>query len=181
MVPADYEDDWSAFPLPVEHDAADLSRSAAGLDLRRGLSRPGCVPGAADRSSRSPATCCAIRRSSCSARACSAACCRPGSCTCRRSRCRPTASSRAFSMIVLLLWSTGDAGLPAVHQRDHPAGEKPAAGRASGTAITIGKRSSHLHGPYSGDLFVRWIGAAAIGPAAGRPGALDGGRAGRAC
>ncbi len=24
--------------------------------------------------------------------------------------------------------------------------------------ITIGKRSSHLHGPYSGDLFVRWLG-----------------------
>lgn len=25
--------------------------------------------------------------------------------------------------------------------------------------ITIGKRSSHLHGPYSGDLFVRWLGS----------------------
>jgi hypothetical protein len=24
--------------------------------------------------------------------------------------------------------------------------------------ITIGKRSSHLHGPYSNDLFVRWLG-----------------------
>jgi hypothetical protein len=28
--------------------------------------------------------------------------------------------------------------------------------------ITINKRSSHLHGPYSGDLFVRWIGAAGV-------------------
>jgi hypothetical protein len=32
-----------------------------------------------------------------------------------------------------------------------------------GTSITIGKRSAHLHGPYSGDLFIRWCGAAAIG------------------
>lgn len=30
-------------------------------------------------------------------------------------------------------------------------------------AITIGRRSSHLHAPYSGDLFVRWLGAAAVG------------------
>jgi hypothetical protein len=29
-------------------------------------------------------------------------------------------------------------------------------------AITIGKRSSHLHGPYAGDLVIRWIGAAAV-------------------
>ncbi len=29
--------------------------------------------------------------------------------------------------------------------------------------ITIGKRSSHLHGPSSGDLFVRWIVSAMIG------------------
>jgi len=33
---------------------------------------------------------------------------------------------------------------------------------SKGVAITIGKRSTHLHGPYSGDLFVRWCGAAAI-------------------
>jgi hypothetical protein len=32
----------------------------------------------------------------------------------------------------------------------------------NGAAITIGKRSTHLHGPYSGDLFIRWCGAAAI-------------------
>ena len=31
-----------------------------------------------------------------------------------------------------------------------------------GAAITVARRSSHLHGPYSGDLFVRWIGAAAV-------------------
>jgi hypothetical protein len=31
-----------------------------------------------------------------------------------------------------------------------------------GVAITVGKRSSHLHSPYSGDLFVRWIGSAAL-------------------
>jgi hypothetical protein len=30
-------------------------------------------------------------------------------------------------------------------------------------AITISKRSAHLHGPYAGDLFVRWCGAAAVG------------------
>jgi hypothetical protein len=29
--------------------------------------------------------------------------------------------------------------------------------------ITISKRSSHLHGPYSGDLLVRWLGCAGIG------------------
>jgi hypothetical protein len=28
--------------------------------------------------------------------------------------------------------------------------------------ITIGKRSTHLHGPYSGDLFVRWLGNALV-------------------
>jgi hypothetical protein len=33
---------------------------------------------------------------------------------------------------------------------------------SSGTTLTIGRRSSHLHGPYSGDLFVRWCGAAMI-------------------
>lgn len=32
-----------------------------------------------------------------------------------------------------------------------------------GGAITVGRRSGHLHAPYSGDLFVRWIGSAAIG------------------
>jgi hypothetical protein len=26
----------------------------------------------------------------------------------------------------------------------------------------MGKRSSHLHGPYSADLLVRWVGAAAV-------------------
>jgi hypothetical protein len=31
-----------------------------------------------------------------------------------------------------------------------------------GAAITVGKRSSHLHSPYSSDLFVRWLGSAAI-------------------
>jgi hypothetical protein len=31
------------------------------------------------------------------------------------------------------------------------------------TAITVGRRSAHLHGPYAGDLFVRWCGAAAVG------------------
>jgi hypothetical protein len=28
--------------------------------------------------------------------------------------------------------------------------------------ITINKRSSHLHGPYAGDLFIRWMGCAAV-------------------
>jgi hypothetical protein len=31
-----------------------------------------------------------------------------------------------------------------------------------GGAITVTRRSSHLHSPYSGDLIVRWIGAAGI-------------------
>jgi len=31
-----------------------------------------------------------------------------------------------------------------------------------GGSITVARRSSHLHSPYSGDLFVRWIGAAGI-------------------
>ena len=33
---------------------------------------------------------------------------------------------------------------------------------SDGAALTIGRRSAHLHGPYSGDLFVRWCGAAMI-------------------
>jgi hypothetical protein len=28
--------------------------------------------------------------------------------------------------------------------------------------VTIGQRSAHLHGPYSGDLIIRWIGSASI-------------------
>jgi hypothetical protein len=31
------------------------------------------------------------------------------------------------------------------------------------SAITVSRRSAHLHGPYAGDLFVRWCGAAAVG------------------
>jgi hypothetical protein len=37
----------------------------------------------------------------------------------------------------------------------------PLLARDSG-AITINKRSTHLHGPYSGDLLVRWIGSAMV-------------------
>jgi hypothetical protein len=29
--------------------------------------------------------------------------------------------------------------------------------------VTIGQRSAHLHGPYSGDLMIRWIGGAMVG------------------
>ena len=65
-------------------------------------------------------------------------------------------------MIVLCRLVGGHAGLSAVHQRDHPAGKKPARSRARHRRSRSDKRSAHLHGPYSGDLFVRWIGAAAI-------------------
>jgi hypothetical protein len=33
---------------------------------------------------------------------------------------------------------------------------------SNSNVITINKRSSHLHGPYAGDLFVRWLGCASI-------------------
>jgi hypothetical protein len=40
--------------------------------------------------------------------------------------------------------------------------QNPLLARGS-AAITVARRSGHLHAPYSGDLFVRWIGSAAIG------------------
>jgi hypothetical protein len=40
--------------------------------------------------------------------------------------------------------------------------EKNPLWKRKGDAITVAKRSSHLHSPYSGDLFVRWIGTAGI-------------------
>jgi len=69
--------------------------------------------------------------------------------------------TEGFLMIVLLLWSTGlRAFRPYINEivllEKNPVFTRQA------NAITLGKRSSHLHGPYSGDLFVRWIGTAAI-------------------
>ena len=69
--------------------------------------------------------------------------------------------TEGFLMIVLLLWSTGlRAFRPYINEiillEKNPVFTRQA------NAITIGKRSSHLHGPYSGDLLVRWFGTAAI-------------------
>jgi hypothetical protein len=65
-----------------------------------------------------------------------------------------------FLMIMLMLYSTGIRAFRPYINEIILLEKNPLWAKAPG-AITIGKRSSHLHGPYSGDLFVRWIGAAA--------------------
>ena len=66
-----------------------------------------------------------------------------------------------FLMIVLMIWSTAlRVFRPYINEiillEKNPVWSRQA------TAITIGKRSSHLHGPYAGDLLVRWFGMTAI-------------------
>ena len=84
-------------PLPVEHDAADLSRSAAGRRLHRGLSRAGRVSGGANDSP---------GRRRCAAAGAAAAALpgaparrahRLGPVFAHRAARRPTAGSKAFS------------------------------------------------------------------------------------
>jgi hypothetical protein len=67
-----------------------------------------------------------------------------------------------FLILLLLMWSTAMRALrPYINEIILL--EKNPLRSLSPVAITINKRSAHLHGPYSGDLVIRWIGSAAIG------------------
>jgi hypothetical protein len=66
-----------------------------------------------------------------------------------------------FLLFVILCWSTALRAFRPYINEIILLEKNPLGGR--GAVITVGKRSAHLHGPYSGDLFVRWLGAAAIG------------------
>jgi hypothetical protein len=66
-----------------------------------------------------------------------------------------------FLMVVLCGWSAAMRAFRPYINEIILLEKNPLWGRKNG-AITIGKRSSHLHSPYSGDLFVRWIGSAGI-------------------
>jgi hypothetical protein len=66
-----------------------------------------------------------------------------------------------FLMVVLCGWSAAMRVFRPYINEIVLLERNPLWGRKGG-AITVAKRSSHLHSPYSGDLFVRWIGAAGI-------------------
>ncbi len=66
-----------------------------------------------------------------------------------------------FLMVVLCFWSAAmRAFRPYINEIILL--ERNPLWKRRGAAITVGKRSAHLHGPYSGDLFIRWCGAAAV-------------------
>jgi hypothetical protein len=67
-----------------------------------------------------------------------------------------------FIMIGIMLWSTAARAFRPYINEIILLEKNPLWPRST-NAITIGKRSTHLHGPYAGDLFIRWVGAASIG------------------
>jgi hypothetical protein len=67
-----------------------------------------------------------------------------------------------FSMILILMWSTSMRALRPFISEIILLEKNPLRALTPG-AITINKRSAHLHSPYSGDLVIRWIGSAAVG------------------
>jgi hypothetical protein len=66
-----------------------------------------------------------------------------------------------FWMIVICGWSAALRAFRPYINEIILLEKNPLWGQKS-AAITVGKRSAHLHGPYSGDLLVRWIGAAGV-------------------
>ena len=69
--------------------------------------------------------------------------------------------TEGFLVVVLLIWSTAMRGFrPYINEIILL--EKNPLWSSQQNTITMGKRSSHLHGPYSADLLIRWFGAAAI-------------------
>jgi hypothetical protein len=67
-----------------------------------------------------------------------------------------------FLMILIVLWSAAMRAFRPYINEIILLEQNPLLARGGG-AITVGRRSGHLHAPYSGDLFVRWLGSAAIG------------------
>lgn len=66
-----------------------------------------------------------------------------------------------FLMVVIVLWSAAMRAFRPYITEIILLEQNPLIPRR-GVTITVGRRSSHLHSPYSGDLFVRWLGSAAI-------------------
>ncbi len=66
-----------------------------------------------------------------------------------------------FLMFVLLIWSTAMRAFRPYINEIILLEKNPLRSR-SPNVITMGKRSSHLHGPYAADLLIRWICAALV-------------------
>ena len=62
---------------------------------------------------------------------------------------------------IVLLWSTAMRAFRPYINEIVLLEKNPLRARHDNT-ITMGKRSTHLHGPYSGDLLVRWVGGALV-------------------
>jgi hypothetical protein len=69
--------------------------------------------------------------------------------------------TEGFLLFVILAWSTAMRAFRPYVNEIILLEKNPLWSR--GAAITVGKRSAHLHGPYSGDLFIRWCGSAGAG------------------
>lgn len=69
--------------------------------------------------------------------------------------------SEGFLLTVLVLYATGMRAFRPYINEIVLLEKNPLRGRNENT-ITINKRSAHLHGPYSGDLFIRWLGTAGV-------------------
>jgi len=67
-----------------------------------------------------------------------------------------------FAMFALAAWSTAARAFRPYINEIILLERNPLWSRQK-TTITVGRRSAHLHGPYSGDLFIRWCGAAGVG------------------
>lgn len=66
-----------------------------------------------------------------------------------------------FLMIVLALWSSAVRAFRPYINEIILLERNPLWNRR-GAVITVGRRSAHLHGPYAGDLFIRWCGSAVV-------------------
>ena len=66
-----------------------------------------------------------------------------------------------FLMLLVVMWSAAMRSFRPYINEIILLEQNPLLARGE-KAITVGRRSGHLHAPYSGDLFVRWIGSAAI-------------------
>jgi hypothetical protein len=74
----------------------------------------------------------------------------------------PNGFIEGFLMIVIVLWATALRAFRPYINEIILLEQNPLSGKNPAT-ITMGKRSAHLHSPYAGDLFIRWLGAATIG------------------
>lgn len=67
-----------------------------------------------------------------------------------------------FVMVLIVLWSAAMRAFRPYINEIILLEQNPLLSRRGAGAITIARRSGHLHAPYSGDLFVRWLGSAAV-------------------